>query len=300
MKAGKAKAKTAAGAGVKATQWMLALLIIFLCVGATAFLWVFVSAKTQTIQVCMWEQNHAKNSPVTTDAVVPYDMLLAEYETYAVQGTDGVTSRIIKWEDRALLNGRYCTRNVYGATIVMIDDLMDKKINNKDMLLYNFPGREIVSLEIGSSDMEAFKSFLVPGDRINITAVIKSEKIVDATTVGDETSTSTQTATDLFNTDSKSNKNQEVTEEVITTEPLFDSIYIADMLNKDGESVLDLMERYNSMTATQQAQLANSDSWKEQTKPETLLIALTKEELLRYYKYAQKDGVTFRVSLPQR
>ena len=300
MKAGKAKAKTAAGAGVKATQWMLALLIIFLCVGATAFLWVFVSAKTQTIQVCMWEQNHAKNSPVTTDAVVPYDMLLAEYGTYAVQGTDGVTSRIIKWEDRALLNGRYCTRNVYGATIVMIDDLMDKKINNKDMLLYNFPGREIVSLEIGSSDMEAFKSFLVPGDRINITAVIKSEKIVDSTTVGDETSTSTQTATDLFNTDSKNNKNQEVTEEVITTEPLFDSIYIADMLNKDGESVLDLMERYNSMTATQQAQLANSDSWKEQTKPETLLIALTKEELLRYYKYAQKDGVTFRVSLPQR
>lgn len=300
MKA-KKKQTTMTGAGVKATQWMVAILIIVACIGATAFLWVFVSAKTQTISVCMWNGNHAKNSPLNSDAVTEYKMLVGEYETYAIQGTDGVTSRIIKWEDRALLNGKYCTRNVYGATIVVLEDLMTEKINNTDMLMYNFPGREIVSLEIGGKDMDAFKQFLVPGDRINITAVITTEKTVMVDQVGSEGANGPQTASDVFSQNSNSGRNSgELTEEVITTEPLFDSIYIADMLNKDGESVLDLMERYNALTAAQQAQWASSDSWKEATTPDILLVALTKEELLRYYKYAERDGVSFRVSLPQR
>lgn len=293
MKA-KKKSTTKTGANVKATQWLLAILIIAACVGATFFLWVFVSAKTRTISVCMWNGNHAKNSVVNADAVVEYKMLIGEYESYAT--TDGVTARIIKWEDRALLNGRYCTRNVYGATVVMLDDLMDEKINNTDMLLYNFPGREIVSLSVGESDMEAYKRFLMPGDRINITAVISVEKEVRTEDISQE-----GTAANPFSSGSSSSgKGDVLTEEVITTEPLFDSIYIADMLNSDGESVLDLMERFNALTPAQQAQMAASDSWKEQTTPETLLVALTKEELLRYYKYADRKGITFRVSLPQR
>lgn len=294
MKA-KKKTTTTTGANVKATQWLLAILIIGACVGATFFLWVFVSAKTRTVSVCMWNGNHAKNSTVNTDAVVEYKMLIGEYESYAT--TDGVTARIIKWEDRGLLNGRYCTRNVYGGTVVMLDDLMDEKINNTDMLLYNYPGREIVSLAVGESDMEAYKGFLMPGDRINITAVITAEKTVLTTDIDNQSGSTTG---DFFNQGGSSTKSDEITEEVITTEPLFDSIYIADMLNKDGESVLDLMERFNALTPTQQAQLAGTDSWKEQTTPETLLVALTKEELLRYYKYAERDGVAFRVSLPQR
>lgn len=294
------KKTTTSGASVKATQWMVAILIIVMCMGATVFLWTFVSAKTATVSVCMWNGNHAKNSVVNTDAVVEYKMLRGEYESYAIEGTDGVTSRILLWEDRGALNGRYCTRNVYGATIVMMDDLMEEKINNTDMLLYSFPGREIVKLEVGSGDMEAFKSFLTPGDRINITAVITTEKTVMQDEVGEDGATPVSTS-DLFANNSNNNKNSsELTETVITTEPLFDSIYIADMLNKDGESVLDLMERYNALTASQQAQMANSASWKEQTTPEVLLVALTKEELLRYYKYAERDGVEFRVSLPQR
>lgn len=291
MKA-KKKSTTTTGANVKATQWLLAILIIAACVGATFFLWVFVSAKTRTISVCMWNGNHAKNSVVNADAVVEYKMLIGEYESYAT--TDGVTARIIKWEDRGLLNGRYCTRNVYGATVVMLDDLMDEKINNTDMLLYNFPGREIVSLDVGTSDMDAYKQFLMPGDRINITAVMSVEREVRTEDMTQDGSVATNP---FSTTDSKDNT---MTENVITTEPLFDSIYIADMLNGDGESVLDLMERFNALTPQQQAQVSASDSWKQQTTPETLLVALTKEELLRYYKYADRDGITFRVSLPQR
>lgn len=297
----KAKKKTTTtGANVKATQWILAIVIVGLCVGATVFLWTIVSAKTQTVEVCMWNGNHAKNSPVNSseDCIVPYKMLRGEYEQYAREGGDGVTSRIVLYKDKALLNGRYCTRNVYGATIVMTDDLMDQKINNTDMLLYNYPGREIVSLAVGSEDMESFKSFLQPGDRINITAVVTTEKTVNVDLLGGEDD-APKTAEDLFDTDSKKS-DKSVTEEVITTEPLFDSIYIADILNSDGESVLDLMERYNALTATQQNQLASSDSWKEQTTPKTLLVALTKEELLRYYRYASRGDITFRVSLPQR
>jgi len=302
----KKKNSTVAGANVKAAQWILAIVIIVACLGATAFLWMFVSAKTQLISVCMWQNNHAKNSPLNTDAVCEYKMLVEEYEQYAIQGTGGVTSRLIKWEDRALLNGRYCTRNVYGATVVVMEDLMDQKINNTDMLLYNFPGREIIKLEVGKEDMDAYKRFLMPGDRVNITAVVVSEKTVEARDVSDGglqgSTTTPASASSLFDDGTSSSKkdSQTLSEEVVTTEPLFDSIYIADMLNKDGESVLDLMEKFNAMTVTQQAQYASSETWRSRTTPDTLLVALTKEELLRYYKYAERQGVTFRVSLPQR
>jgi hypothetical protein len=300
MKA-KKKQTTTTGANVKATQWMVAILIVAACLGATIFLWTFVSAKTQTVSVCMWNGNHAKNSPLNTEAVCEYKMLIGEYEEYALEGTDGVTSRLIKWEDRALLNGRYCTRNTYNATVVVMEDLMDEQVNNKDMLMYNFPGRQIVSLEIGGKDMDAFKGFLVPGDRINITAVIATEKTVLSSQLEEGAEGGApQTTADLFGDGKNSGKDQEITEEVITTEPLFDSIYIADMLNGDGDSVLDLMERYNALTAQQQAQWSASDAWKEATTPKVLLVALTQEELLRYYKYAERSGVTFRVSLPQR
>ena len=75
---------------------------------------------------------------------------------------------------------------------------------------------------------------------------------------------------------------------------------IADIINGQGQSVLDIYQKYNSATVQEQVALDSSDEFREKTEPKTLLIALTPDEKDRYYQYLSKNGSTFRISLPQR
>ena len=75
---------------------------------------------------------------------------------------------------------------------------------------------------------------------------------------------------------------------------------VADLLNASGGSILDIYAGYNEMTVWQQAQLDASASFQESTEPTSLLVALTPDELDRYYYYKSKNDVEFKISLPQR
>ena len=75
---------------------------------------------------------------------------------------------------------------------------------------------------------------------------------------------------------------------------------VADLLNSDGESVLDLYAQYQEMTVYRQAQLDNDEGWQKAVLPTTLLVALTPEEESAYYDYLSKNQIKFKMSLPQR
>ena len=81
---------------------------------------------------------------------------------------------------------------------------------------------------------------------------------------------------------------------------MFQDIVLADMLNSDGQSILDLYEYYDTLDTYSQANLDASDDWAEQTTPDTILVALTPEEVDTLYYYQSKSGVTFYVTVPQR
>lgn len=258
-------------------------LIAVIAITAGLIVWTAMTGKKaeETVQVAMLNQAMYKNQILTEDMLVPYDMLAGEYEKYGVKNDSGkMVNRLVLWDKRDKYLNSFAAYPIQRETLLDIRSLVKSRTDNTDSVLYSFPGKEIVQLDISGSDLNSFKTFIRPGDRLNIDAIY-SEKATIQT----------------LNADGSTNK-QDV--DVFKTEPVFSSIMIADMINDTGESVLDKYESYNQMTVVQQATLDRDETWKDSTTPKALLVALTPEEKESYYRYLSKNNISFKVSLPQR
>ena len=81
---------------------------------------------------------------------------------------------------------------------------------------------------------------------------------------------------------------------------IFPDIMLADLLNQQGKSILDIYAAYKNDTVYNQARKDADESFQASVTPETMLVALTPEEEEIYYYYLGKDDIEFRISLPQR
>lgn len=256
------------------------LLIVVIFVTVMLIAWVFMIGKKaeKTVSVCMWSQEIYKNQQITEDMLVEYPMVEAEFNKYALDNKDVVkTNRIFLWESRNLLLGTFAAYPLHKDTIAFTSDVITSRIDNSDSVLYAFPGKDILPLEIDSQELKAFKTFLQPGDRLNITALFSIESDVIDEDTGKQTKI-----------------------ETIKEEQFLTDVMIADLLNSDGNSVLDIYESYRNRTVQQQAQLDATEAFQKSVEPETLLLAFTPEEKSRYYQFLAKKDVQFKISLPQR
>lgn len=281
MKLGK-KASNLSAPQLNKSKKRFSILFLIIITGGLIFWVLNIGKKAEaTVPVVMLKNSVYKNQVITEELLVKYDMLQGEFEKYAIKDNSGVVNRrLILWEERGIILNSFAAYPLQAETVLEYRSLIQSRVDNSDSVLYNFPGKEIVQLEVGSSDLNAFKTFLRPGDRLNISAIFTEDA-------------------NYYITDEEG-KRQEVTAEVIRTETVFGSILIADLINSGGESILDLYENYNSLTVWEQANLDASSSWNERVTPNSLLVALTPSEKTRYYKFLSKGSVTFRVSLPQR
>lgn len=241
--------------------------------------WIIMVGKQaeRTIAVCMLSQDVYKNQTITADMLVEYDMIEAEFEKYAITKKDETTSRrIVLWSERNALIGTFAAYPLQNNTVAMYDNFITERVDNSDSVLYSFPGKEIVAVDIIESDLDAYKTFLQPGDRVNITAVYNVSAESDSDISG-----------------------QDYKVDTVRTEGVFKDIMVADLLNSDGESILDIYESYNQMTVYEQAQMDKDEDFQKSVEPSSLLLALTQEELQEYYKCLNKN-CTFKMSLPQR
>jgi len=235
----------------------------------------------ETVSVIMVNQPVHKNQQITSDMLKEYAMITAEAEKYA-DPSGSSYSRLIPYTESNVnaVSGMIAAYAMPQDTLLMTNMLVSNVIDNSDTVLYSYPGKNLVTLTTGTGDLQAFKSFLSPGDRINITAIYSEQETV-------------------FKTDENGERVSE-TVDIFREENLFTDILLADILNADGESILDLYTYYDSLSVYSQIELVNSEEWTEQVMPETLLVALTPEEGTRYYQYLSKDNVEFYISLPQR
>mgnify|MGYP000858987062 CR=1 FL=1 len=259
------------------------LLIVLILITAALIYWVMMMGQKaeRTVTVAMLAENVYKNQVITEELLKPYEMLEGEFEKYALINSEGQTKRrILLWSEKDMVINSFAAYPLKKDTYAEYRDFIKSRTDNSDNVLYSFPGKEIVTLSIGQEDMEAFKTFLKPGDRLNVQAVFSERVTVEK----DDGYGGT------------------ITEQVDTfkTETVFGDIMVADLLNSDGESILDLYASYREMSTWEQAELDKSSNFKERTSPQTLLIALTPEEIERYYYYISKSNVEFNVSMPQR
>lgn len=275
--------KSNSGIGAKATNNQSKkdmYIVIVMAITALLIVWVFIMGRKaeQTVQVAMFTEDVYKNEVITESMLQPYDMVKAEFEKYAVVKSDGTKKRrILLWEERGKVIGSFAAYPLKEGTVAMISDFITSRTDNSDSVLYSFPGKNIVSLNIATNDLRAFKTFLQPGDRINIKAIYSRTENVE---------------TDEFGSRERV--------EVYREEEVFTDIMLADLLNSQGESILDIYASYNDKSVYQQAQLDASEEFKNSVEPATILVALTPEEETRYSYFKSKNDVTFTMSLPQR
>ncbi|MEM4385680.1 MAG: hypothetical protein QXD03_03940 [Candidatus Anstonellales archaeon] len=257
------------------------LLVVVVTVGLMAWVYSVGKKAEQTVKVVMLDQNVYKNQVITEDMIKPYDMLRGEFEKFAITDENGKkVRRIVLWEERNKILNTFAAYPLQKDTYAEYRSFIGEKTSNSDKVLYSFPGKEIVPLEVTGNDLDAFKTYLQPGDRLNVEAVF-SEKatIIESDGFGGVI----RNQLDIFK-----------------TETVFKDIVVADLLNDTGDSILDIYESFKNMSAYDQEQIESSEAFKKATKPKTLLLALTPQEKERYYYYLSKNDVKFKVSLPQR
>lgn len=274
-KGGMAAAKPASNQSKKDMYVIIVAVITVLLI-----VWVFVMGRKaeQTVTVAMFTEDIYKNEVITESMFQPYDMVKAEFEKYAVTKDNGTTKRrILLWEEKDMILGAFAAYPLREGTVAMYTDFIKARTDNSDSVLYSFPGKNIVAFDMGDSDLKAFKTFLQPGDKVNIKATYSESETVEV----DEYGTTERV-------------------EVYREETVFQDIMIADILNSHGDSILDIYASYKDKTVYQQAQLDASESFQASVEPSSLLVALTPEEETRYYYYLNKDNAEFSMSLPQR
>lgn len=283
MKLGKKSSVNVSRPAMNSSKKYGTIIILAFVTLALIFWVIWLGRKAQeTVNVAVYNQGLYKNQMVINpeEQFRPYEMLKAEYEKLSVTYENGETRRrVMLWDEVKDLAGWYAAYPLMEGDYVQYRSFIGKKTDNSSTVLYNFPGKEIVSFDIDTDLISTFKTFLEPGDKINIQATFSG--------------TLEETKDDGYGNTST----EEV--EVFRTEKAFNGITIADMLNSSDSSVLDMYAYYNQLSSYQQSILDNDSDWKNSTTPSKILVALTPEELDRYYYYKNKDA-TFEVSLPQR
>lgn len=245
-------------------------------IGAVVYVSLVGRNASKSIQVAQLKSSVYKNQPITLDMLQPYDMLQAEYDKQIMStaNSDGtVEKRLVAWKDVQgyLSQGAFAAYQLPKESFLDLRTLMTSRVDNSDSVLYSFPGKEVVQLEVNGADLNAFKTFIQPGDKVNIDAIYSEDM---------------QSGNDRV--------------KIYRSEPVFTGIMIADIINSSGASVLDMYAEYNAMSEVDKAALDNDATWQEQTEPSSLLVALTPDEKDSYYKFLNRDNVKFKVSLPQR
>lgn len=245
-------------------------------VGAVVYVSLVGRNASKSVQVAQLKSSVYKNQPITLDMLQPYDMLQAEYDKQIMStaNSDGtVEKRLVAWKDVQgyLSQGAFAAYQLPKESFLDLRTLMTSRVDNSDSVLYSFQGKEVVQLEVNGADLNAFKTFIQPGDKVNIDAIYSEDM---------------QSGNDRV--------------KIYRSEPVFTGIMIADIINSSGASVLDMYAEYNAMSEVDKAALDNDATWQEQTEPSSLLVALTPDEKDSYYKFLNRDNVKFKVSLPQR
>lgn len=280
MKLGKNSQGKVKAAKPEKQSFRTLLFIVVLVVTVAMIVWVYSLGKKaeRTVSVAMIATDIHKNQLIQDTAFKEYKMLEGEFEKYAV--AENNTRRIILWDEASAVVGGFAAYPLHADTVAMWENFVQSRVDNSKTVLYSFPGKDLVELDIGTDELDTFSKFLSPGDRINITALYTEEET-------------------LKYTDSEGNEKEESTN-VSRQETVFNGILLADILNGDGDSILDMMEMYNTLTVYEQTLYDNDDTWKEQTQPSKILVALTPEEKQRYFTFKAKSSAQFFMTVPQK
>lgn len=264
---------------------ILGLSIAFFAIITAANIRGYLNIK-ETVPVVMTKGILARNQLVTDEYVQQYDMTRAEFERYALEKSyAGTTNRVVLWRDKDTIVGKkYANHTLLNGNILLYKDLVDSYKDMSRLAFYNFPGKDLVELNLSGTNLNTFKKKLEVGDKINVDIYYKT------------TLTSAVVKSSIKR---KSTSESYFDYDLMKIDSVFVGLEIADILNSNGDSLLDYMEYVNGLSVQEKIQLEQTEEYKENIKASTILVALTPAEKDLYNMYKKKDGATLFISLPQ-
>lgn len=265
------------------SRWIGVMLALGLVIIVVILVFLGTAEDRKVVQVVRLKHALGANQLITEDDVEAYDMYYKEYISYAtVKFKDGKRrSVIINWKDKdAVLGKRYAAYYLRGKTLLFWDSTV-KEQTKKNSYLYSIKG-ELLNLQLNTDD---FGNMAVPGDRLNVRV------------------TYDKTNYDLMSEDEyklmTKNGGSASAVTLKTTEPLFKSVPVLDMLNSDGNSIFDIYYAYISKTPKQQAELLKNSEFIKSVKPESVLVEATAEEVDHYAEIQSKSPQYLLTLLPR-
>lgn len=246
--------------------------IAALTIGSIAWLQSVASNAEDTIDVARVSSTIYRNSIVKESQLERYPMIIGEYNKYI---TDEGKKRVVLWEDIGKVLGTFASYPIMEGQNLEYRSLIKTRVSNEDSVMYNYPGKDIVLLEVGGGELETFKTYLQPGDTVDVYCIYKEEVARGEGAFAD-------------------------TEEITMTSRPYKGLEVVDLINSSGESVLDIMVYYNSLPVKTQVSLDSSSSFKAKVTPEAMVVALDNNEIEEYYKLLSKNDYEFKISLNQR
>ena len=148
---------------------ILGLSIAFFAIITAANIRGYLNIK-ETVPVVMTKGILARNQLVTDEYIQQYDMTRAEFERYALEKSyAGTTNRVVLWRDKDTIVGKkYANHTLLNGNILLYKDLVDSYKDMSRLAFYNFPGKDLVELNLSGTNLNTFKKKLEVGDKINL------------------------------------------------------------------------------------------------------------------------------------
>ena len=272
------------------TKIILLLTIIFY-ISLTAINIKAYLVTQNTIPVIVLKTPVVRNQMITADKLDKYNMTEKEFYRYGLeQSKAGITNRLIKYTKENIETLTQAKEPVFYAyskkanDLLMWEDCIPTYQDKTRMFLYKYPGKNIIELTVSGSNLNTFKKILNVGDRINIKCLYKKTLSTAVVRSSVKRKSTSETYFDF---------------DLLQIDDLFTNIAIADILNSNGESILDYNEYVNNLPTSEKLELIQTEEYKRNIKAATLMLAVTPTEENLYNIYRKKDGATFLISLPQ-
>lgn len=237
----------------------------------------------RTVEVCVANGPILQNMLINEENIKPYNLTLKEYNRQLRQDiSNNLRNNLILYKDKDAIIGKYSGYNKSDGDFLLRRQIKDAYQDNSRLILYSKPGKNIVELDITGSNLNTFKKLLKVGDKINIGCTYESEY---------------QTNISIQEVYRKSSQALEVS--TVVVKDLFVGVEVADILNAQGESLLDYQTYLDSLTQAQRIEIEGTNEYEKKMKVANLLLALTPEEEQEYREFKSKKGIKFIISLPQ-
>ena len=242
----------------------------------------FYSETNRMVEITVARTNIMRNERITPELLKMAKISYKDYKNSIVRTKQGLTNKYVLWKDAPKIVGYYSAYSIIPDDPILYKKLTGTYVDNTKLILYSFAGKVLKRLAISDTDITAFKKITEVGDKINIDLIYNQSMQV---TVGNRNAL-----------ESISNMNIDT----VTSMSLFNGIMVADILNSQGESILDYQAQYNQLTTEQQELLDADDEWKKKTTAQTYIVALTPEEVELMNEYVETGRYKMVVSIPQR